>query len=105
MGNMTNFEIVKGGRYAISPEEEELITRFTAGNILAFEQLFREYYPPLCLFAHMLIKNRQEANALVTEKLFHLWQWRRNFQNDESIRTFLYQQVKDSCIDYLGTNN
>ena len=53
--------------------DHTVLPGFKEGDIRAFQQVFDEFYPNLCYFAHRLIDDREEAEDIVLELFTKLW--------------------------------
>ncbi|PSL45681.1 RNA polymerase sigma-70 factor (ECF subfamily) [Chitinophaga niastensis] len=71
------------------------------GNTKALTDLFKFYYPQLCLFAARLITNEPAAEEIAEETFMKFWQRRDNFETIQNIKAFLYITTRNSCMDYL----
>lgn len=67
----------------------------------AFKHLFESQYQPLCSFAIHYIKERHIAEDLVQDAFIVFWERRRNFDNLLVIKAFLYNTVKNRCLNHL----
>lgn len=64
-----------------------------------FETCFKEYYSPLCNYAHTLISDKNLSEDLVQEIFLKIWDKKPNINS--SISSYLYRAVKNSCIDTI----
>lgn len=58
--------------------KEILFEDIRCGNLSAFEALFRQYYPSMCVIAGKLVANREVAEDIVQDVFIRLWKKRRN---------------------------
>ena len=58
--------------------KEILFEDIRCGNLSAFEALFRQYYPSMCVIAGKLVANREVAEDIVQDVFIRLWEKRRN---------------------------
>lgn len=77
------------------------INLIKAGNKLAFDQLFLEYYEYLCNFAFTFLYDKEDAEEIVQDMFFHLWEKRESLEIKSSIKSYLFQAVKNRCITLL----
>lgn len=67
----------------------------------SIEQVFQQYYRPLCLYAmHYLSGDVDRAEDVVQDCFVKLWQ--KEVDNDKS---FLFTAVRNACIDLLRRND
>ncbi len=84
------------------------IDRFSliqAGDESAFEGLFREHYAVLCGFARKFVKDPVVAEELVQELFTQLWDKRESLNPENSIRSYLFTSIRNSCLNHLKHQN
>jgi RNA polymerase sigma-70 factor (ECF subfamily) len=70
---------------------------------LNLEQLFRQYYAPLCSYAVSIVGAEDVAEDIVQLLFIQLWETGKYREIKEPER-FLLKAVKFRCIDYLRRN-
>ncbi|MCK9640366.1 MAG: RNA polymerase sigma-70 factor [Prolixibacteraceae bacterium] len=85
------------------PNDSEfiLLHRLKDGDELAFELLFRKYYPRLCGFANKFIANQQESEEIIQEVFLNIWKKREYLKLDHEIRPYLYKSVQNLCFNFI----
>lgn len=63
--------------------DEELMKEVKAGNMLAFDELYRKYIKRLYRFSYSILKSREEAENIIQNIFLNLW------QNREKPKKFL----------------
>jgi len=76
----------------------EIITGLKRGDEKAFKSVFKMFYRRLCFFASGIIES-QAACDVVQDAFVKLWVRKAQFNRLDSIKTFLYQTVKNTCIN------
>lgn len=71
------------------------------GDTKAFEALFQEFYPSMCIVATRFIADQTAAEDIVQEAFIKLWEKREAYQDIPSLKTFLYVSVKNLCFNYI----
>ncbi len=66
-----------------------------------FESIFRDYYNELCSFAFKYLKDPQDAEEIVQEMFVKLWEKKDNISISSSIRSYLYNSVKNNCLNKI----
>lgn len=70
--------------------KEILFEDIKCGNLSAFEALFRQYYPSMCVIAGKLVANREVAEDIVQDVFIRLWEkggiWQNTGFQDFSLR-------------------
>lgn len=67
----------------------------------AFNELFFEFYPALCVFAGRYISSPEACEDIVQEVFYNIWKNRKILNIHSSFRNFLVTSVRNSCTDYL----
>jgi RNA polymerase sigma-70 factor (family 1) len=80
---------------------EPLVLAFQNGDKNGFDFLFRQYYTALCYFANSILHNEEEAKDIVQDCFVKLWNSRSIKERFETVKSFLYTMVRNSCIDFL----
>jgi len=70
-----------------------------SGDRTAFEQLFRTHYGPLCAFAVQYVKDGDQAEDLVQDLFFRLWQDRERTSVTTSLKAYLFTAVRNRCLN------
>ena len=78
--------------------EKHIIRRIGKGDLKAFELLFREYYEPLCRHALKLLQDPDEAEEIVQDLFYALWEKRAQLQIETSANAYLYAAVHNKCM-------
>lgn len=84
-------------------KELELVS-FSAlknGSTAAFDLCFELYFTGLCTFANKLVRDSQVAQDIVQELFVNLWIKREKLEIHTSIKAFLFQSVKNNCLDHI----
>lgn len=74
---------------------------FRIGNDQALAFFFDLHYKSLCYFATRLVQSDSEAEDIVSDCFFKLWQHRENFKTEPNIKAFLYISCRNACLNYL----
>lgn len=77
-----------------------IVRKIKEGDIKAFEQVFRRYYSPLCLYAIGIIGRRDVAEELIQELFYVLWRDRESLQIFNSLNGYLYKAVRNRSLQY-----
>lgn len=81
--------------------ESEKIRKISHGNEEAFEELFFEFYYPLCRFAVKITRCSELARDVVQEVFVKLWQNRGNREIVHSVKAYLYQSVRNQALNLV----
>lgn len=72
-----------------------------SGDRNAFEQLFRSHYRPLRAFAMEYVKDPDQAEDVVQDLFFRLWQDRERTTITTSLKSYLFTAVRNRCLNAL----
>ncbi|TKG90446.1 RNA polymerase sigma-70 factor [Puteibacter caeruleilacunae] len=72
--------------------------RFSS-NIQEFEESFKSLYPTLCNYAFSFVKDKDTSEDIVQEVFIKVWNNYSKIKTSHS--SYLYQAVKNACLDYL----
>ena len=73
--------------------------RIRAGDLQAFEALFRAMHAPLVAFASRFAGDEARAEELVQDLFFDLWQRREHFAITVSASAYLYAAVRNRGLN------
>jgi RNA polymerase sigma-70 factor (ECF subfamily) len=81
--------------------EENLIRQLNEGDERAFKFVFESYYRPLTLFATKYVADIEEAKEVVQNFFVRLWVRRSEIKIRFSLKMYLYQSVRNACLNQL----
>ncbi|MFO7657359.1 MAG: RNA polymerase sigma-70 factor [Bacteroidales bacterium] len=76
-------------------------TRLKSGDENAFDYLFNFYYRGLIVFANKYLANNHHAEEIVQGVFLKIWQDRRFIEINNSFKSYIFQSVKNKCLDIL----
>lgn len=71
------------------------------GDIKEFEQFFREFYSPLLSYANRFFEDNQDAEEIVQDLFFKLWDKRAKLEITSSLASYLFRAVRNNCLQAL----
>jgi RNA polymerase sigma-70 factor (ECF subfamily) len=77
------------------------IADLKTGNAQVFEALFKQWYEPLCRYAHSLLHNLEEAEDVAQKTFCKLWEQREKLEIHTSIKSYLYKMVHNACLNLI----
>ena len=92
-------DIVTRASHRDSAQPADLESRIRAGDVRAFEQLFRAHYESLCRFAHRYLLDPALAEDLVQDLFAHLWADRARLELHDSARAYLFASVRNRALN------
>jgi len=85
--------------------KNDILTLIKADNKKAFEELFREFYTPLCRFALGFVKDDMEAEEIVQGIFVNIWEQRSKLDIHTSIKSYLYTATRNRSLNYIKKQN
>ena len=80
---------------------DQLLTTLHAGDITAFEMIFKTYYQPLCNYAYSFVQDRDEAEEIVQSTFLTVWEKRENLTIHTGVKPYLYAMVRNASLNVL----
>ena len=80
--------------------KEDLVARFTKGEVAAFNEVFKEYYHRIFVFCKYLVPV-EDAEDITANIFIRLWQLRKDLGSIENIKAFLYLSARNACFNKL----
>jgi RNA polymerase sigma-70 factor, ECF subfamily len=68
---------------------------------LALNTLFTRYYNKLCSFADSYLRNKADAEEIVSDVFINLWKSRHSIHIKNSVRAYLYISVKHAAFSKI----
>ena len=84
---------------------QQLITGIKNGDVVAFEELYKQYYIFLCLIAEHIVRNPSDAEEIVSDVFVKLWNIREKIEITTSIKAYLVKAVHNTSINFLAQSN
>lgn len=75
--------------------------RLSRGDETAFQETFELYFRVLVLFATKFSLDKESAEDLVQDVFVKLYEQKDRLQFHSSLKAFLYQSVRNRCIDVI----
>lgn len=69
------------------------------------EEIFQEYYAPLCFFVSRYVNDRVVTEDLVQDIFVTIIEKKITFSSKLHLRNYLYLTCKNSCLNYLRKGN
>ncbi len=82
-----------------------IFRKIKAGNIKAFEHVFRKYYSMLCNYAFKYLRDMDTCEEVVQDLFFTVWDKRDEIKIQTSVKSYLYRSVYNNSINYLKHKN
>jgi RNA polymerase sigma-70 factor, ECF subfamily len=83
--------------------EIALVEKIKNGDHNAFESLFKELYPSLCIYAKKFTQQKEPAEEIVQQIFFKLWENRNELAIHTSLKSYLFKSVHNNSLKYLNS--
>lgn len=70
-------------------------------NKQTLKLVFEQYYKPLVLYANNLIHSKEASEDFVQNIFVTLWKDKRHFENNKTLKAFLYKAIRNKCLNYI----
>lgn len=68
---------------------------------MGIEYLYNHYYSRLCYYAFKIIDNQNASKDIVQDAFVKFWDNRQNFENETTVKNYLYVTVRNACFNYV----
>ena len=82
-------------------ENESIGTLLGQKDETAFEQVFKTYFKRLHAYAFTILKNDVEAEEMVQQVFFKLWERNESLSLSGSVSAYLYRAVHNESLNYI----
>ena len=82
-------------------ENEAIGTLLAQRDETAFEQVFKTYFKRLHAYAFTILRNEEEAEEMVQQVFFKLWERNENLSLTGSVSSYLYRAVHNESLNYI----
>lgn len=83
-------------------DEEIRIAQLMQGSEQAYKYIYDHYYVSLCHLANGYVKDAVQAEMIVGDVIFHLWEIRESLQIKTTMLGYLITAVRNRCLNYLS---
>lgn len=77
------------------------VQRTQAVDQLDFESLFKSHFKGLLAYAFSFLKNEANAEEMVQQVFYKLWDRRERIDIDSSVTAYLYRAIHHECLNHL----
>lgn len=83
-------------------DEKKLIEGINSGDKLVFEEVYREYYIPLCYYCLRYVETLEDSEEIVQDLFVKIWERRTELEINTSIKAYLYRSVQNYALNFLS---
>ena len=84
-------------------EDAVLLAAVRQSNRMAYNILFKKYYPPLCAYCYRFVRI-EEVEDIVQEVMMWLWESRNTEIIKTSLKPYLYKMVYNRALNHIHQN-
>lgn len=84
-----------------SHSEKDGVVSINESDTAAFDRLFMEMYPALCLLSNRIVDDEAAAKDIVSEVFLELWKTREFLKEIKSISAYLYVATRNRSLNHL----
>jgi RNA polymerase sigma-70 factor (family 1) len=85
----------------ISYGDVELMREIKAGNMFAFDILYKKYSRKVYNFGYSILKSTEETENLIQDVFLNFWEDRLNIEKDSSIKSYIFTLTYNSAISVM----
>ena len=82
-------------------EDQAIVTLLAEKDETAFELVFKTHFKRLHAYAFTILRDETEAEDIVQQVFFKLWERQENLSMTGSVSAYLYRAVHNECLNYL----
>lgn len=88
-------------RSELPDAEQRWAARIRAGDLAAFEAMYRAYYRPLVGFLYNYLDSEALAEEQVQELFLTIWRFRADWELRSTLRAYLYRSARNRALNFL----
>ena len=82
-------------------DQQKLRKGLKEGNKEIFEEVYRQYYSPLCFYCMRYVGDIEEAKEIVQGLFLKIWIKRNELDINTSVTSYLYRAVQNYALNHL----
>lgn len=82
-------------------DEKIIIKKLKAGDNEAYKYLYDYHYVALCKLSYYMLKDKIQAESIVSDVIFHLWEIRENLELVPPLRNYLGNYIQSYSLKPL----
>ena len=87
--------------FSMEFQDEQIALRLSKRDEAAFEQVFKTHYKNLHAYAFTMLKDQDEAEEMVQQVFFKLWERSEHLSFSGSIAAYLYRAVHNESLNFI----
>ena len=86
----------------MTDNNDSIINGLQNGDRSIFEDLYKQYYVPLCYYCVKYIDKIEDAEEIVQDVFFKLWEKHAEIEINSSINAYLHRAVQNSALNQIN---
>jgi len=82
--------------------QERAIEGLKNGDKLIFEEIYREYFVPLCYYCLKYVDSYEDSEEIVQDLFVKIWEMHDEIEINISLNAYLYKAVQNYALNHLG---
>lgn len=82
-------------------DRNKLIEGLSCGNRVAFECIFRKYFPRIRLFAFRMINNDEDSRDIAQDVFVALFNNTKRITSEALLKSWLFKMTRNACLNYI----
>jgi RNA polymerase sigma-70 factor, ECF subfamily len=87
--------------FSMEFQDEQIALRLSKRDEAAFEQVFKTHYKNLHAYAFTILKDEDEAEEMVQQVFFKLWERLEHLSFSGRIAAYLYRAVHNESLNFI----
>ena len=83
--------------------DEKLIAAIGNDDYTSYNKLFVRYYSRLCCYVYCLLGEKEDAEDVVQDLFFTLWNNRKKIAIGENVSGYLYKMARNLALNHIRT--
>ena len=83
--------------------DEKLIAAIGNDDYTSYNKLFVRYYSRLCCYVYRLLGEKEDAEDVVQDLFFTLWNNRKKIAIGENVSGYLYKMARNLALNHIST--
>lgn len=81
---------------------DRLIVGLKGGDKSVFEEVYHEYFIPLCYYCLRYVEKIEDSEEIVQDLFLKLWEKHEELEINSSLKAYLYRAVQNYALNYLS---
>lgn len=82
----------------MSDSDKQIIEGLKAGERLAVDLLYQQYYKSLCSYGYKLLQDISSAEEIVQELIFTMWEKKVEIQSPSLLKSYMFRSVHNNAV-------